>query len=465
MKTRIKLLLLCFLFAFAGRALAEPVQLNITGEERFRPEMRNNQDFNSSIDDYKAYIGQRVRLNFDIKTESGVKAFISAQDSRVWGDVANSESAGNASTAYPTAYTTTGCVADTTTGAVTGCTTTATSSTSTYASKGSDRQSLDLYQAWFMLENLWDAPIDFKIGRQQLVYGDQRLIGHLGWSDNGRAFDAYKVSARLEIVQLDIFLAKLKETKGSASDSGSDDDLYGLYSIWGIGGANKLDVYYLVWKTDAARSINTYGARLAGKAAGFDYTAEAISQSGKWSSTVNQSAMAIAVTGGYTFADVMGGLRIGAEYDMGSGDDKGDATVHKTFAFPFHTNHAHYGYMDYFSLSNMSDIAVKVKAKPASALTAEIAYHVFALNQERDGWYNSVANGTTTTLGATSYAAAAVTSKDVGSEIDLTAIYQYNVAVKITVGYSMFNAGQAAKDRGAGSDASTWGYTMFEFAF
>ncbi len=459
MKARIRLFLLCFLLVFAGRAAAEPMQLNITGEERFRPEMRNNQDFKDSADDQKAFIGQRIRVNFDVKTESGVKAFIAVQDSRNWGDVANNETAGNSSTSY--GGTTVCTQAQVTAG--TACTTTA-GSTGQYATKGSDRQSLDLSQAWFMLENIGGVPIDFKIGRQQLVYGDQRLIGNSNWTDNGRSFDAYKASARFDIVQLDVFLAKLKETKGSPSDSGSDDDLYGLYSIWPFGDAHKLDVYYLVWKNDAARSVNTYGARFAGKAAGLDYTAEAVMQSGKWSATVDQSAMAFAVTGGYTFADFLGGLRIGAEYDQGSGDDKADATVHKTYAFGFGTNHAPYGYMDYFSWSNMSDIALKVKAKPGP-VTTEIAYHIFALNQARDGWYSAVGNGATTTLGNTSYTAAQASSTDAGSEIDLTAMYQYNTAVKITAGYSMFTPGTAAKEHGGGTDGSTWGYGMFEFAF
>lgn len=456
MKTRIRLFLLCFLFAFAGRALAEPVQLNITGEERFRPEMRDNQDFKSTSEDSKAFIGQRVRLNFDIKTESGVKAFISVQDARQWGDALNNETAGNSTTYI---YTGTCTQAQVTAG------TCATGATNT-AIRMPDKQSLDLSQAWFMLENLGGAPIDFKIGRQQLVYGDQRLLGHLGWADNGRSFDAYKVTARLDVAQLDLFLAKLKETGGAPGTSYNDDDLYGLYSIWPIGDAHKLDVYYLVWKTDAVtygRNMNTYGARFAGKSASFDYTAEMALQSGKWTSTVDQSASALALTGGYTFADVMGGLRLGLEYDMGSGDDKGDATKHKTFVFGFGTNHALYGYMDYFSWSNMSDIALKAKAKPFGSLTAEIAYHKFTLNQAKDGWYSAVGNGVATTLGSTSTATAS--STDAGQEIDLTAVYVYNAAVKITAGYSIFTPGEAAKEHGGGSDGSTWGYTMFEFAF
>ena len=449
MKTRIKLFLLCFILAYAGRAAAEPSEMNISGEMRFRPEMRNNADFNDNTNDQQAYIGQRIRLNFDIKTENGIKAFISAQDSRKWGDVPNNQTAGNAATYI---YTTTCTQAQVTAGT---CSTQAASTV-----KMPDSQSLDIYQAWFMLENVGGAPVDFKIGRQQLIYGDQRLIGASGWTDNGRAYDAYKVVARLDMVQLDLFLAKLKETGGAPSDSGSDDDLYGLYTIWPLGDANKLDVYYLVWKTDAVtfgRSVNTYGLRLAGKMGGLDYTAEGVFQGGKWSATVDQSASAFAVTGGYTLADVLGGLRLGFEYDMGSGDDKSDAKTHKTFVFPFGTNHAPYGYMDYFSWGNMSDIALKAKAKPADALTTEIAYHMFSLAQAKDTWLKAD--------GSTMLAANTETSTNAGSEIDLTAAYAYNASVKITAGYSMFMPGQAAKGRSGGSDASSWGYGMFELAF
>lgn len=498
MKTRIILLLPCLIFAFAGVAMAEPQQatsqavlkmlkakdlitdddvkavmddsaqaapqesakpapapekVKISGEMRFRPEMRDNADFNDKVDDNKAFIGQRIRLNFDIKTDSGVKAFISVQDARNWGDVSTVESAANSSTSYGGSTVCT--QAQVTAG--TACTTTAASQTA-YASKGSDRQSLDIYQAWFMLENVGGAPVDFKIGRQQLVYGDQRLLGHLGWQDNGRAFDAYKITARLSAGQIDLFLAKLKETQLKSSDSTNDDDLYGLYTIWPAGEGNKLDVYYLVWKNDAARSVNTYGLRFGGKAGAFDYTAEGAFQGGKWSTGVDHSASAFAVTAGYTLADVMGGLRIGAEYDMGSGDDKADAKTHKTFVFPFHTNHMHYGYMDYFSWGNMTDLAFKIKGKPSGNLTAEIAYHKFDLAQAKDTWLNVAGTGT-------QWAATTETSTDAGQEIDLTAVYAYNAAVKITVGYSTFAPGQAAKGRSGFSDTSSWGYGMFEFAF
>jgi len=52
---------------------------------------------------------------------------------------------------------------------------------------------LNLYQAFLFIGNHKEFPLSLKIGRQELVYGDQPSLGHLRWGNNARSFDAIKL--------------------------------------------------------------------------------------------------------------------------------------------------------------------------------------------------------------------------------------------------------------------------------
>ncbi len=34
------------------------------------------------------------------------------------------------------------------------------------------------------------SPVLFRAGRQELAFGEQRLVGHVSWTNTGRTFDA-----------------------------------------------------------------------------------------------------------------------------------------------------------------------------------------------------------------------------------------------------------------------------------
>ena len=52
---------------------------------------------------------------------------------------------------------------------------------------------MDLHQAYVTLGNHKEFPLSFKVGRQELSYGDERLIGAFDWNNLGRTFDAAKL--------------------------------------------------------------------------------------------------------------------------------------------------------------------------------------------------------------------------------------------------------------------------------
>src|SRR6185369_1231190 len=56
-----------------------------------------------------------------------------------------------------------------------------------------DEDTLDLHQAFVRLGNAQNFPLTARIGRQELIYGDERLIGASDWTNFRRTFDAARL--------------------------------------------------------------------------------------------------------------------------------------------------------------------------------------------------------------------------------------------------------------------------------
>ena len=402
------------------------VEVNVSGELRVRPEMRDNADFNSDKDDKKAFWGSRTRVNVDVKVDDSTSAKIVLQDARYWGELADN------------------------------------------VSSGREKEAVDIYEGYFQNNSIGGTPLGIKLGRQALVYGNQRLLGHLGWQDNARTHDALKLMLNLGKVKVDLFTSKEKEDGLVPSDEFNDQDLNGAYAMVAVGEGISLDVYALQWKTsgandDGARTkghnIMTMGALAKGKVGPIDAAVEFVLQSGDWNATQTQEASALSVAAGFN-TDALGGSRIGVEYNTGSGDDNKSDGTHKTFVFPYHTNHAHYGHMDYFSWGNMQDIAVKLETKAIPGFVVKLDYHMLSLMEANDDWLNVV--GTKVFKAPVDGS----TSVEAGNEIDLTVVKGVTPNWKLVGGYSMFMPGKAAEERSGGkADTSTWGYLMSIFTF
>src|SRR5205823_12321705 len=53
------------------------------------------------------------------------------------------------------------------------------------------------------------APVVARVGRQELGFGDQRLLGASNWTNAARTFDAARVTIRSTSAQIDLFGASL----------------------------------------------------------------------------------------------------------------------------------------------------------------------------------------------------------------------------------------------------------------
>jgi len=331
----------------------------------------------------------------------------------------------------------------------------------------------DLLQAYLQYDI---GDFGLRIGRQQLVYGDQRLLGNLGWKDVARTFDGVKGMYHGGAVKLDMFAVHPADivamTPKSAAPQGKslvtweDRRLIGAYGTYTVAPKSGVDAYYINWHHNQhaavgkGRNLNTFGTRVFGKWNGFDATAEAAFQRGTWANNVSQRASAYAVKAGYTFD--LWKTRLGVEYDFSPGDDKTNATTHKNFVFPFHTNHMHYGEMDFFSWANMKDIRLSMKTSPAKGLTLIGNVHVLSLDKSQGDWLNVVGTGNIF-AGAPGYM-----QTKAGTEIDLKLVYKVAAmkGLKLVGQYGVFNPGAAVSERNGGkADSAKFGYLIAQYVF
>lgn len=309
----------------------------------------------------------------------------------------------------------------------------------------------DLRQLYVEIGDAKHSPLSLKVGRQVLLYGDQRLIGPLEWSNISRTFDAVKLRyAGKDGLWVDAFVSSVVVIdRFGMDDSDKDSLLSGLYAHIPTLGIQDTELYALYFddtnRNDHFLTLGTHWKSTPGKLGPWDYETEFVVQTGTAGGR-DLSAFASYVEAGYTF-QAPWKPRLGLEYSYGSGD--GNAADNKQGAFQnlFPTNHLHYGYMDVFSWSNLHNVALHLSAKPTAKITTSLDYHLLWLATTSDALRR--ANATTAVRPISPNAGSFV-----GSELDLLMSYAHNTHLSFTLGYSHLFAGDYLANTGAGSDAN-----------
>ncbi|MFQ5735556.1 MAG: alginate export family protein [Thermodesulfobacteriota bacterium] len=385
---------------------ASAADVTFGGQYRVRGEYRDNQDFNDNADDSISSATQRVRLTAKANATDDTSVKITLQDTRLWGQ-------------------NTGVLTDS--GGAT-----------------AENNTLDLHEAYVNVNNLFGTSVSVRAGRQELNYGDQRLIGAFGWSNNGRAFDGVKLNYSNDMVNVDAFNMTITADTSTATDD--DTTLSGVYlTVPKAVPNNTVDLYVINKRDNTAMSLYTFGARVKGAFNAIDYTAEAAFQSGDQSSTVSYDASAFAVKAGYTLPTPMK-IRIGAEYDFATGDDGTTTTDNEAFQILYPTDHGHFGIADVAGVNHWTNLqawSLNAKANVNEQLSVYAAYWDFTEEET-----SVAANG-----------------DDLGNEVDLVATYKYNKAVNVQAGYAIFSPDTAKSGAGNPDDSENFAYLMLTANF
>ena len=393
-------------------------------ELRWRPEFRDNADLQPA-DDFDYFWGQRVRASLRLRLHSHLSAYVQGQDVWLFG-----------------------------------------------AERDKVPHSLgaNLYQAYLDWRPGGSERWDLRAGRQELAYGEERLVGAFGWDNVGRSFDAARLRYRRGAWSSDFLAGRLVEVRrNGAPHRAGNQDLYGVYLTRAPKEAPHRTEFYSFFLRDGLRTggeqplepaqavrILTVGLRRVHQPkAGWRYSVEHAWQFGEREPDSHRAAMLIA-SGGYAW----GGRwqpRLGFEYDFATGDNNPSDGNSREFNNLFPTNHAYYGYADLTGLRNLHDFRFTAATRPHPKVTLEADYHRFLLAARRGPWKNAGGK----VLGSDPTGAA---GRDVGQEVDFTVRFPVERHVSLLAGYSFFLPGRFAKTT-RGPETQHFGYIQTTVKF
>lgn len=411
-------------------------QLTISGQLRTRTELRDGQGTPSVRDTAAAFFtSQRTRLTVDYQAYR-MKFHMTLQDVRVWGQDAST-------------------LNRTTTDAYDG---------------------LMMHEAWGEI-NLADTgrvmhDLTLKIGRQELVYDDVRLLGNLDWLQQGRRHDA----ALLKFANKDWtfhvgagFNQNAERRSNTIFNGASYKSMQFFYAArktkWGTGS-------FLFFKDDFSKfhyspsdSLGsnpiydrstwkrfTTGVYVSGAALSkLNFTISAYYQGGHYreGTALNEYLLSFSTlyAAGKKFS-------LGPGIDLTSGNDGSQASSKfKRFDPLYGTPHKFWGYMDYFYVADgfgsngLIDTYLRLRYKVAQNLVLSLDTHHFSLPNRITGEGN------------------AELSRRLGTELDFTFLWTTTKSIGIEGGMSsMFGTptltSKKVKNVPNADRVSSWAYLM-----
>ncbi len=351
------------------------------------------------------------------------------------------------------------------------------------------------------LGNLKKFPLLLKVGRQELVYGDQRLVGSAMWLNTPRTFDAVKLRYQDSFLGVDLFAGNVVyDRRDHFNRSNSQDTLSGIYVDFpGLSKERVVETYLLArnvargivtddWslvsaplRFPAPQDIYTLGFRTKSKpgAVGpWDYGIEAMFQSGNRTAVfpgtavaaalaaprLAQDAWAFILQGGYTWSESPLKPRLALIVSCASGDRNAADRHSGTFQNLLPSNHGLYGAMDLTGLQNIEDYRLSFTVKPTTTTSLAFDLHQQYLENTQDYWYNA-AGVPRNTPGAAAgsgrgFGINPTYDPNLGQEADVIGGWTPTRGLLIEAGFGHFYRGEYIKQSfsAVGSKDANYGY-------
>jgi hypothetical protein len=311
------------------------------------------------------------------------------------------------------------------------------------------RAPLDLRAAYADIGGVNDK-VAARVGRQELFYGDQRLVGHLNWTNAARTFDAARVMLRFGEASVDAFVSSVVRIEQESFDeSGNGNRFSGAYfSFKRLVPKSTVEPYVfyridrdLPTETGALGSLGaaTFGARWVGQLpARLDYNVEMAGQAGALGSDDVR-----AWAGHWQLRESFGGpmaFRVTGEFNYATGDESSTDGRRSTFDQLYPTGHDKYGLADQIGWRNIRHARAGVEFVPFEKITLTTNYHTWWLAQPTDALYNA---GGAVLVRAPAGGAA---SSHVGQEIDIQAARLLTRQIQLSGGYAHLFPGGFLKE-------------------
>ena len=338
-------------------------------------------------------------------------------------------------------------------------------------------------------ENRWDALNLFgdlllygdeqgklwgRAGRQEQLYGAQRLISPLDWSNTRRTFDGAKMFWQGTDWNVDGFwLRPVSFAQHAGSDHNFDapdqsQEFIGLYATNKATKDRTYDFYYLrLAEYDAPGNlanpfdfdVNLFGTRWYGKQGSWLWEFEGGYQFGTFGPKIDSAGFYTAGLG-HELTDGPWKPTFWTYFDWASGTADPNGRVHGTFNQLFPLSHKYFGFMDLVARQNIQDANFLLTATPSKKTKALCWYHIFFLEEARDSLYNAAGVPIRTDL-------TGAAGRNVGQELDFTWQYIFSPRCDLLLGYSHFFEGRfvrATNPAGVDGNADFF-YNQFSIRF
>lgn len=379
---------------------ASAQDVTVSGQVRPRTEYR---DPSGTADGSQAWTSMRTRLAASWRSSGPVSAFVQVQDVRYFGEEA-----------------------------------------STLSDYRADN--FDLHQGWLQV-GTDESLARLRVGRQEAVFGGERLIGAVGWAQQGRSFDG--VRAGLNVTdRFKVDLLGFQISESAAPNRADDETFWGAYGVYDVGSGRSLDLFALrqYRAVDGGDTDQwTSGVRYVASDGGFDYRLEGAWQTGERVGA-DVSAFLLGARVGRDFADGDAGLTLWFDYLSGTDPESDEIGAFETL---FGTNHKFYGYADLFldiplhtAGRGLVDLAAKGRWQFHPDWTANVDVHYFTVAEDEG-----------------------LDASDLGTEIDLTLTRALFSGLRVSGGAAYVVAGDALGPVRGISDDVTFAYVMLDVVF
>jgi len=329
------------------------------------------------------------------------------------------------------------------------------------------RDHMDLRQLYIQL-GADNAARLLRAGRQELFFGDGRLVGPLLWANTARTFDGVHGGSAGTGYRIDAFATSVVRVDQDNFDKSiPGNNFYGVYSSLTKLVANATVEPFFFWRRQSGlttelgargtMNFGTLGLRAVGKLPrNFDYDTQLAAQSG---SLGDESIRAWAGHGllGYTLARTSLTPRLWAEYNQASGDANPADDKKGTFDQLYPTGHDKYGLTDLVGWENMKHARGGVDLAIAKGWTATARYSSYWLADPHDALYNGGG-------AVLARAPAGNAGSHVGQEVDAFASGRLRQGLGLSAGLGHFLPGTFLKNTTPGK-TYTYPYAMLTYDF
>ncbi|QAA81237.1 hypothetical protein EI546_05615 [Aequorivita sp. H23M31] len=379
-----------YLFFLLLLLVLEPMFAQFTVDAQIRPRFEYRHGYKSPFPDNAdpaTFVSQRTRLNFGYQSEL-LHFYLSAQDVRVWGEVSGSTPINN--------------------------------------------DGITVHEAWG--EILFSPQLFLKIGRQEIAYDDERMMGSSDWGQQARSHDVALLKLRPSLsFKVHLGVAYNQDKEALTGNLLTDNNYKSFQYLWFHKDWEKWNTSFLFLNNglqyideldpsqNSTRYSQTAGFHIGSQLSKINLSSNLYYQFGKDLANNNINAYLFSVQGNYAASEK---IKLGLGGEILSGNDYGTPKDGKNHSFNpiYGTNHKFNGLMDYFYAGNhtdnvgLIDIFGSANYSFNSKSGIILNFHKFFAASEIDSDI----------------------SKDLGFEIDLVTSYSLNKFVGIKAGYSRF---------------------------